>query len=255
MGLLDGRRILVTGGAGGIGRVMVPRLQQEGAAVAALDILDPPDAPSAVREAAAYYCADLNTDEAARDQIAQVAAGLHGLSDVILLAGRVHSAPLLDQDSHHAQDVFETNVHVTLRTARAAVAWWRENRVPGNLVFVGSWVQDVPWPGVAPYAASKAAVRSLARSFAREFATTDIRANVLAPGIVGAGMAKVQWDTEPDYRRRAARAIPLGYLQPPESVADAAVFLCSSLSRYMTGATLTVDGGASLYPLDPEESE
>jgi NAD(P)-dependent dehydrogenase (short-subunit alcohol dehydrogenase family) len=121
------------------------------------------------------------------------------------------------------------------------------------LVFVSSWVQDVPWPGIAPYAASKAALRSLARSFAREFAANGIRANILAPGIVGTGMAKKQWDTEPDYRRRATRAIPLGSLQTPQSVADALIFLCSPMSAYMTGSTLLIDGGASLYPMDPEE--
>jgi NAD(P)-dependent dehydrogenase (short-subunit alcohol dehydrogenase family) len=76
---------------------------------------------------------------------------------------------------------------------------------------------------------------------------------VLAPGIVGVGMARRQWDDEPDYRRRARRAVPLGDLQAPSSVADALVFLCSPMSSYMTGSSLLVDGGASLYPLDPEE--
>lgn len=55
-------------------------------------------------------------------------------------------------------------------------------------------------------------MRSTARSFAREFATAGIRANVLAPGIVGTGMALEQWNTEPDYRARTGRAIPLGRL-------------------------------------------
>jgi NAD(P)-dependent dehydrogenase (short-subunit alcohol dehydrogenase family) len=63
-------------------------------------------------------------------------------------------------------------------------------------------------------------------------------------------MGKRQWDTEPDYRRRAERAIPLGYLQPPESVADAILFLCSEASDYITGTTLLADGGCSLYPMD-----
>ena len=88
------------------------------------------------------------------------------------------------------------------------------------------------------------------RGMARELAPHGIRVNAIAPGIVGAGMAKRQWDTEPGYRRRAEKAIPLGRLQPPESVADGFVFLCSDASNYMTGATLLVDGGCSLYPMD-----
>jgi NAD(P)-dependent dehydrogenase (short-subunit alcohol dehydrogenase family) len=90
----------------------------------------------------------------------------------------------------------------------------------------------------------------LMRGMAREFASHGICVNAIAPGIVAAGMAQRQWETEPDYRRRAERAIPLGCLQPPESVADALLFLCSEAADYMTGATLLVDGGCSLYPMD-----
>jgi NAD(P)-dependent dehydrogenase (short-subunit alcohol dehydrogenase family) len=82
-----------------------------------------------------------------------------------------------------------------------------------------------------------------------ELAAKGLRVNAIAPGIVGVGMAKRQGDTEPDYRRRAERAIPLGHMQPPESVADASVFLCSDASDYMPGTTLLVDGGCSLYPM------
>jgi NAD(P)-dependent dehydrogenase (short-subunit alcohol dehydrogenase family) len=88
------------------------------------------------------------------------------------------------------------------------------------------------------------------RGMARELAPDGIRVNALAPGIVSVGMAQRQWENEPEYRRRAERAVPLRYLQPPESVVDALLFLCSDASNYMTGATLLVDGGCSLYPMD-----
>ena len=88
------------------------------------------------------------------------------------------------------------------------------------------------------------------RGFARELAQDGIRANAVAPGIVGAGMAKRQWDTDPEYKARAQKAIPLGYLQSVEAVADAFVFMCSPASSYMTGSVLFVDGGCSLYPMD-----
>ena len=87
------------------------------------------------------------------------------------------------------------------------------------------------------------------RGFARELAP-KIRANAVAPGIVAVGLAKRQWDTDPSYRARASKAIPLGDMQPPESVADAFVFLCSSMANYMTGSVLVVDGGCSLYSMD-----
>jgi NAD(P)-dependent dehydrogenase (short-subunit alcohol dehydrogenase family) len=66
-------------------------------------------------------------------------------------------------------------------------------------------------------------------------------------------MAAKQWREEPDYRARAGRAIPLGRLQQPEEVATGISFLLSDEASYMTGSTLLIDGGASLYPMDPEE--
>ncbi len=113
-----------------------------------------------------------------------------------------------------------------------------------------SWVQDTPWPDITPYNVTKSGIKMLMRGMARELAAKGIRVNSIAPGIVAVGMAKRQGDTEPDYRRRAEKAIPLGFMQPPESVADAFIFLCSPPSDYMTGATLMVDGGCSLYPMD-----
>lgn len=255
MGLADDRKVLITGGAGALGQAITPALREAGAAVAVLDIVPPEELPPSVTSSANIYIqGDATSSGSAATLVAAASEGLSGLTDVILLAGRVHSAPLLDQGSEDVRAVFELNVCTALRTAQAATRWWLQRHQPGNLVFVSSWVQDVPWPGVAPYAASKAALRSLARSFAREYATQGIRANVFAPGIVEAGMAGRQWHEDPVYRRRAVRAVPLGQLQPTRSVADAVVFLCSPMSSYMTGSTLLIDGGASLYPMDPEET-
>jgi NAD(P)-dependent dehydrogenase (short-subunit alcohol dehydrogenase family) len=247
------RKILVTGGLGALGRPCCAALGAAGASVVVNDVV-PPDDVGALAGAAGYVGQDAATAEEADTVIAEAARIAGGLTDVVLLAGRVHSAPVLDQSLADVRAVFALNVERSFLTAQAAARWWIAHHSPGNLVFVGSWAADVAWPGIAPYAATKAALRSMTRSFARELATSSIRANILNPGIVQAGMALRQWDTEPDYRRRASRAIPLGYLQPVDSVASALVFLCSPMSSYMTGSTLQVDGGASLYPLDPEET-
>jgi NAD(P)-dependent dehydrogenase (short-subunit alcohol dehydrogenase family) len=114
-------------------------------------------------------------------------------------------------------------------------------------------VQDVPWPEIAAYSASKAGLRMLARSMARELAPHGILVNVLAPGIVNAGLARRQLETEPQYARRAAKAIPLGELQTAEQVARAMAFLCSPDADYMTGSVLLADGGCSLFQFDEEQ--
>jgi len=250
--LASGRRVLLTGGAGAIGSVAARALADAGAQVLVNDVLDPAQGRAQLNdERIGYLQADGSSAAGAAALAAAASDAIGILTDVILLAGIVRPAGLLEQVEPDINDTYRVNVVAPMLTAQAVVRQWKQGQVEGNLVFVSSWVQDVPWPGIAPYSSSKAAVRSIARSFAREFAADGIRANVLAPGIVGAGMAKEQWDNDPDYRARASRAIPLGSLQTPQSVADALVFLCSPMSSYMTGATLLVDGGASLYPMDP----
>ncbi len=104
--------------------------------------------------------------------------------------------------------------------------------------------------GDAAYSASKAGVRMLARSMARELAAHNILVNVVAPGIVRAGLAKHQMETEPQYARRIQHVIPLDEPQTVEQVARATAFLCSDGADYMTGSVLLVDGGCSLFQFD-----
>jgi NAD(P)-dependent dehydrogenase (short-subunit alcohol dehydrogenase family) len=120
---------------------------------------------------------------------------------------------------------------------------------PGKIIFTGSWVGDVPWPDISAYSVTKAGIRMLARSMARELAQHGIRVNVIAPGIVFAGMARQQYETDADYARRASTAIPLGEFGTAEQIGKAAAFLCSPDSDYMTGSVLLIDGGASLFKL------
>ncbi len=117
----------------------------------------------------------------------------------------------------------------------------------GRILFTGSWVGEIPWPEIAAYCVSKAGVRMLARAMARELAGAGIRVNVVAPGIVMAGMARRQYETDPGYARRASVVIPLGEFGTVEQVAAATAFLCSADASYMTGSVLLVDGGASLF--------
>jgi NAD(P)-dependent dehydrogenase (short-subunit alcohol dehydrogenase family) len=120
----------------------------------------------------------------------------------------------------------------------------------GLVLFTGSWVGEIPWPEISAYCVSKAGVRMLARSMARELAAHRIRVNVIAPGIVFAGMARRQYETDPGYARRASVVVPLGELGTAEQIAQATAFLCSPEAAYMTGSVLLVDGGASLFQFD-----
>jgi len=248
---LTGLAVLLTGGAGAIGRVVADRLHAHGATVVVNDLLPDAEAADLLPAGVAYVRGDCADDDAVERLLDEATARAGGpLQAVCCHAGAAVAHPIERFPTAAFDRLFATNVRAAFLLARGAAARWRATGASGHLVFTTSWVQDVPWPEIAPYGATKAALKSLTRSFARELAPHGIRANAVAPGIVGVGMAKRQWDTEPSYRARAAKAVPLGRLQPPQSVADAFVFLLSPMASYMTGAVLLVDGGASLYPLD-----
>jgi NAD(P)-dependent dehydrogenase (short-subunit alcohol dehydrogenase family) len=236
--------------------VVAEKLLAHGARVAVNDVLPDKEAQTWIKTAGlpSDHCTYIRVDAtipAGAQAIVERTIQAFGRLDVALChAGMTRSCPILDYQDDDWDQILRVNLKSAFLVAQAAARAMIANGTQGKIIFTSSWVQDTPWPDITPYNVSKSGMKMLMRGMARELAGKGIRVNSIAPGIVGVGMAKRQWDTEPDYRRRAEKAIPLGFMQPPESVADALVFLCSSASDYMTGATLLVDGGCSLYPMD-----
>jgi NAD(P)-dependent dehydrogenase (short-subunit alcohol dehydrogenase family) len=250
---LTGQLILITGGNGALGRVITERLTGLGALVAVNDLPgSQPSGPMAAgQDRTVFFAADVTAPGEVAALWSAVETRFGRLPDTVCChAGMTGAHPVTAYPADEFDQVINLNLRGAFLLAKQAAQAWQAAAVPGHLIFTTSWVAAVPWPELAPYNASKAALTQLARTMARELAADRIRANCIAPGIVDAGMARHQWDTDPGYRRRAQRAIPLGYLQPAQSVADAFCFLASPMASYMTGSTLLVDGGASLYPLD-----
>ncbi len=253
---LESRKVLITGALGAIGLAVVKVLAEHGATVLANDILPDHEARTLMGEARfpedqVFYVQADTRDRTEVDQLFDRCCAVAGLPEIVCChAGLVRVAPVAQISEDDFDDTMNLNLRSHFLVAQAAVQRWLHEQVPGNLIFTSSWVQDVPWPEITAYSTSKSALRALMRGFARELASSSIRANAIAPGIVGVGMAKRQWDKDPTYRERAGKAIPLGELQTAESVAHAFLFLCSDLSLYMTGSVLLVDGGCSLYPMD-----
>ena len=117
----------------------------------------------------------------------------------------------------------------------------------GKLVFMSSVHQEIPWAGHANYAASKGGVMQLMRSVAQEVAPLAIRANAVAPGAIRTPINRPAWET-PDAYRALMTLVPYKRIGEPEDIAQAVAWLVSDAADYVTGATLFVDGGMTLYP-------
>ncbi|MBU6352525.1 MAG: SDR family oxidoreductase [Actinomycetales bacterium] len=249
------RTVIVTGALGGIGLEVTSLLSTLGAQVIALDNKETSEAEQVLKKIPGkhprYFQVELTDSQAVTSFINSISA--EKPDSLVALAGVVVSGELVDQSEESIRRVIDVNLVSQIELSKHLIKHWLNEKSPGNIVFVSSWVDHVPWPGITPYAASKAGLVGVCRGIAREYARQGIRANLIAPGIVDVGMAAKQWREEPDYRARASRAIPLGRLQKPDEVAKGVAFLLSDDASYMTGSTLLMDGGASLYPMDPEE--
>jgi NAD(P)-dependent dehydrogenase (short-subunit alcohol dehydrogenase family) len=248
---LAGLGVVVTGGAGDIGAAICAELLRRGASVTLIDRKSNAEAqPWLARIGAVGLVGYRQADVRDRGALEKVLRSVDPLDVAIGNAGIVESAPFLEITAEQWRDHLDVNLTGCFNFGQAASRLMVERGTPGRIIFTGSWVQEVPWPEIAAYSASKAGLRMLARSMARELAGHRILVNVLAPGIVNAGLARRQLETEPQYALRAGKVIPLRELQTAEQVAKAMAFLCSPDADYITGAVLLADGGCSLFQFD-----
>ena len=253
---IAGKVILVTGGCGDIGRATAAALAAEGATVVASDLYAPEEARERLGgwggtgRVSDYVRADVRVRSDVDAAITTIVDQFGRLDVAISNAGVGRGIPFLDitpeQWAYHIDSNLTGCFHVGQAAARQMVAQGRG----GLILFTGTWVQEIPWPEIVAYCASKGGLLMLMRCLARELAPYRIRANIVAPGIVKAGLAGWQYEHEPQYRERVGKVIPLGEMGTPQQVAQAFVYLCSSAADYMTGTSLLIDGGCSLFRFD-----
>ena len=245
---LDGLGVAITGAAGDLGHAMSLELARLGALVTMIDRVGEHEASERIAAVGRVgNCSYLQADVTDRPAVEAALRAADPLDVAIGNAGIVESAPFLEVTGEQWQAHLDINLTGCFNVGQVAAQLMVERERPGLVLFTGSWVGEIPWPEIGPYCVSKAGVRMLARSMARELASYGIRVNVVAPGIVHAGMARRQYETDPAYARRASVVIPLGEMGTAEQVAQSVAFLCSPQATYMTGSVLLVDGGASLF--------
>ena len=247
---LQGKIALVTGAAGGFGEGIARLFVAQGARVMIADL----DAAKAAQVAADLgpsarsVACDVSKAADVRAAV-QACVDAFGVPDIVVNnAGTTHrSQPMLDVDEATFDRVFNVNVKSIFHMTHAVVPLMRQRR-QGSIINVGSTAGIRPRPGLTWYNASKGAVNLMSKSMAAELGPDNIRVNAICP-VMGATALIEQFlgvaDT-PENRAKVVAGIPLGRLSTPDDVAQAALYLASDASCFITGVELPVDGGRTI---------
>ena len=256
----EGKNVLVTGGSTGIGRATAIRFADEGANVAINYYASETEAEITLEEARKTCsiirgkgCGEMlvQGDVAHEEDVKRIfreVLGAWGRLDILVNnAGVQIASPAHETDMDAYDRVLAVNLRGAFLCAREAARHFLDRGGGGVVLNTTSVHETIPKPYYAPYVASKAGLAALSRTLALEYAGQGIRVNTVAPGTIATPMNR-EWMDDPARRAEAERHIPMGRAGLPEEVAAVFAFLASNEAAYITGQTLYVDGGLTLYP-------
>jgi len=258
--MLTGQPALVTGANSGIGKAVALGLAAAGADVVVNYVVNPEAAEEVAhaiegmgRRAIALK-ADVSREDEVTAMFARAVDHFGTLHIVVSNAGLQRDAPFDLMTLEQWDTVIGVNLTGQFLCTRAAAREFKRRGVvadislaAGKIICMSSVHQEIPWAGHANYAASKGGVMLLMRSIAQELAPYRIRVNSIAPGAIQTPINTAAWQT-PEAYRDLMTLVPYKRIGEPDDIAQAAVWLASDAADYVTGATLFVDGGMTLYP-------
>lgn len=247
---LKDKTVIITGAGSGFGEGMALRFAEEGASVVVSDI----NGDAAARVAADISAAggtaitDITDVSKASDVEAMRDNCLKNFGRIDILVNNAgmpqRNGPMLDVDEETFQKIYDVNVKSIFFTTKAIVPVMLEQK-SGNILNIASTAALSPRPGLTWYNSSKGAVVTMTKSMAVELAPNQIRVNALCPVIAQTGMT-VEFmggvDTQ-EIRDKFVSSIPLGRMNTPQDLANAALYLVSDEAAFITGVTMEVDGG------------
>lgn len=248
--LMQGRRIIMTGGAGNIGREAALHMARHGAQVAIgdLDLAGTEETVRMIKEAGGTAFA-FQVDVSDEDQIAAfveaAAAAMGGIDGGFFNAGLQRSGPVDSFDVADWDALFTVNPRHCFLMAKYVTPKIREAG-SGSILMTASLAAVKGGPGMTAYSASKGAIVGFGRALAAELASDQIRVNVLCPGWVDTAFNQPAIDFMGGRGAQesvVSQVVPLGRQATPDEMSDSVVYLLSRASSYMTGQIILVDGG------------
>jgi glucose 1-dehydrogenase len=258
--LLAGQKALVTGASSGIGRAVAIALAEAGADVA-INFLEPSEAANEVVSAihqigtkAMAIRADVSREDQVQVMFKQAVEELGTIDIVVNNAGIQNDAPIDRMTLEQWDSVIGTNLTGQFLCAREAIREFKRRGIveavsasAGKIIFMSSVHEVIPWAGRVNYAASKGGIMLLMKSIAQEVASLKIRANSICPGAIRTPLNRSAWEEREAYNELMT-LIPYKRIGEPDEIGRLAVFLASDYADYITGASIFVDGGMTLYP-------
>lgn len=245
MGLLENRVALITGSSRGIGRAIALKFAQEGANIVINYNHDQDGAKQVAEEIklvgreVLIYKGSV-TDGAAVIEMIQITKNQFGKIDILVNnAGVNRDGFLMTMRESDWDDVINTNLKGMFYCCKEIVKVMIGQR-SGNIINMTSLTGVIGQPGQTNYAATKGGIISFTKSLAKEMAGKNIRVNAIAPGFIETDMIK---KTSEEILEKNKQFIPMKRFGTPAEVANAALFLASNLSSYMTGQVLNISGG------------
>jgi glucose 1-dehydrogenase len=256
---LTGKNVLITGGTSGIGQAMAVRFAEYGANVAINYRTAPEDARETkelvhacvekvrqmgVREALVH--GDVSDEKDVRGMVDSAVDQLGGLDVLINNAGIQLSRASHELSAADFDRVVDVNLRGSFLSAREAIRSFMQTQTRGVVVNVSSVHQLIPKPGYLGYSVSKGGIQNLTRTLALEYAAHGIRVNAIGPGATVTPINRA-WVDDPAKRTMVEQHIPLARAGTADEMAGVTCFLASDDAAYITGQTIFVDGGLTLF--------
>ena len=258
--VLTGQPAIVTGANSGIGMAVALGLARAGADVAVNYVTHPETADEVAHQIEALgrraitIKADVSKEDEVEAMYAEAIRHFGTLHISVSNAGLQRDAKLDEMTLEEWNTVIGINLTGQFLCARAATREFKRrgvvasvSKAAGKIICMSSVHQIIPWAGHANYAASKGGIHMLMQSVAQEMAPFFIRVNAIGPGAIRTPINTAAWNT-PEAYASLMTLVPYKRIGEPDDIAQAAVWLASDAADYVTGTTMFVDGGMTLYP-------